>query len=192
MIKLQNKLVIIILTLILISFHDVKANSDIQIEEFGKGAAKYWLIYNALDTNSKQRLIVFLHGYGASNPACYGGWIRHLVESGEVILFPKFQQGTFLPKPNKIERLVHESVESSLNYLKNKHNTVFDEIIFIGHSIGGIIAANLADEYGRTKKHYVAGLFLVQPGHKFLKLGRRSDYSEIDSRTKIIIIIGNQ
>lgn len=189
-------IIIIRLTLLLVFItclnSKANANSTLKIEAHGAGTSKYWLIYANQDSIHANQLIVFLHGYGASNPACYGGWIRSLVEAGNIVLFPKFQNGLFFPRTSRFEKRVNKAIQAAIEKLQNEDNITINNIAFVAHSIGGTIAANLADAYGETKKYKVSSLFLAQPGYKYLKLGSKSTYHEIDATATIIIITGNK
>lgn len=170
----------------------IHAQPNLKIESYGAGTSKYWLIYADKDSLITNQLIVFLHGFGASNPACYGGWIRSLVEAGNIVLFPKFQNGIFLPQTTKFSNRVNKSITNAIANIQEKHKITIKSLAFVSHSIGGVIATNLADEYGKTKKQKVSTLFLVQPGHKYLKLGSKNSYHNIDSNVKVVIITGDK
>ena len=64
------------------------AKAEIVMESYGSGAKEYWIIYDDAVEHS-ENLVVFLHGHGANNPVCYGGWIRDIAENGHVVVFSK-------------------------------------------------------------------------------------------------------
>jgi acetyl esterase/lipase len=91
-------------------------------------------------------VVVFLHGWFAVNPAFYGAWIDHLVRSGRIVVFPRYQNdvGT-LPReflPNSLA-----AIRDALGVLEDgvKHvRPDFDRFALIGHSAGGNLAAQIA------------------------------------------------
>jgi predicted alpha/beta hydrolase family esterase len=186
----MKKIIILCLTLI-VSFVGY-SQKGFTMKEFGKASNKYWIIIPETKQPLNQNIVVFLHGYGASNPACYGGWIDEIIKANYIVLFPKFQSGTWLPKTNKFEKRVDKTIELSIDYLKNAFGFDKPDLIFVSHSIGGVISANLADIYGKTSEHKVSGLLLVQPGHKAFRLGSKETYENINSNTKIVCVTGNK
>lgn len=180
---------------ILILIHSLPcliSQDTFSMHEFGKGANKYWIIIPETDQPLNPTLVVFLHGYGASNPACYGGWIDEILQTNHIVLFPQFQTGTWLPKPNKFEERVDHAIQSSVKYVKSIRELDVTDLFFVSHSIGGVISANLADRYGEKSAYKVSSLLLVQPGHKYLKLGSQKTYDHIDPDTRIVCVTGNK
>src|SRR3954468_12978605 len=41
-------------------------------------------------------VVLFIHGLFATSPEMYGGWIRHLVDEGNAVIYPTYQH-TFTP-----------------------------------------------------------------------------------------------
>ena len=58
---------------------------------YGTGARSYWLFEPAEPTPERAPVVVFHHGWLAINPGVYGAWIEHLVRSGAVVIFPRYQ-----------------------------------------------------------------------------------------------------
>lgn len=166
--------------------------AKINVDTYGSGAKKYWVIYDSESEELSDNLIVFLHGYGASNPACYGGWINDIVTQGHVVVFPKFQSGTFFPRTAKFQSRVDEIIGQTVNQLEEDMQLSVSTITFVSHSIGGVISSNLANQYGQSGKYEVGGLVLVQPGFKYLKLGKLDQYQQINKDAKVILVTGNK
>ncbi len=156
----------------------------------GRGAHEYWLIYDA-DQDINKNLVVFLHGYGASNPGCYGGWIKSLTEQGNAVVFPKFQIGTFLPRTRAFTKRTEQVIRDAKERLRSDHQVSVASLILIGHSIGGVIASNIANNHKQNSLH-ISGLVLCQPGFKYLKLGAHDTYNRIDSNTFLMVITGEK
>lgn len=163
----------------------------ILFSEFGKGNETYWLIEPVRPDVKTAKLVVFLHGHGASNPDSYGNWILHLADQGYMVVFPKFQTGVFIPDPVAEEARIDANIDSAQAYLDRKYGKQPRQLHFIGHSLGGLLAANLADDYGGSGKYKVSSLTLVQPGHKYLKLGSLDSYNHLDSTVRIVCVSGS-
>lgn len=183
--KLHSYLPIIVLICISSTSH-----AKLVITAHGRGAYEYWLIYDD-DKDINKNLVVFLHGYGASNPGCYGGWIKSLTEQGNAVVFPKFQIGTFLPRTNAFTHRTEEVIRDAKTQLRSDHQIDVASLILIGHSIGGVIASNIANNHNENGLH-VSGLALCQPGFKYLKLGAHDTYNRIDSNALLMVITGEK
>ncbi len=114
--------------------------------DVGEGPRSYWLFEPADPRPERAPVVVFLHGWFAVNPAFYGAWIEHLVRSGRIVVFPRYQNdvGT-LPKdflPNAMA-----AVRDALGVLETGARHVRPDLsrfVLIGHSAGGNLAAQIA------------------------------------------------
>jgi len=90
-------------------------------------------------------VIIFMHGFGGNWPGPYSGWIDHLVQRGNIVIFPTYQASTLtltaLYMPNTIA-----AIKDALATLQAPDHVKPDltRIAVVGHSMGGSIAANLA------------------------------------------------
>jgi len=71
---------------------DYKHESIEIIGEFAEKADGYWMYLPALPVPDSADVVIFIHGFGAHNPVAYGAWIRHLVNRGNIVIFPRFQK----------------------------------------------------------------------------------------------------
>lgn len=88
----------------------------------------------------------------------------------------------------KYQRRVDKALAAAIPEVEARKGVSIENLTFLSHSLGGIIAANLSDQYGRVSGNKVAGLILVQPGFKYLPLGRKDSYSSVDSNVQILIV----
>src|SRR5918997_5987347 len=103
-------------------------------------------VFHGSDTPARPRpVVIFLHSWGAVNPALYGGWIDHLARKGHLVLFPRFQDVN-RSRPADASNLAEDLIQGALAALAEDANARPDRerVSFIGHSAGGPIALNLA------------------------------------------------
>ena len=159
-----------------------------------KGTDRYWLIrHPGTDSIAPQRIVVFLHGWGATNPGAYGGWIAHLLgtpdEGGDrLVIFPKFQSGLWPPRGERFTRRTRACLETVMAELGKRYPTATTEVTLIGHSIGSVIAANLADRQAELRHFRINGLLLSTPGHKLFACGRQASYRRIDPDLPVLLL----
>ncbi|RIL12249.1 MAG: hypothetical protein DCC75_00795 [Proteobacteria bacterium] len=105
-------------------------------------------------------LVIFLHGYGGVNPQVYGGWIRHLVRRGNIVIFPVYQNSLLNAVSYTSNALT--GIQTALSFLQSGGRVQPDlsKVVLIGHSLGGVIAANLAT---RSLSFTPLALFLANP-----------------------------
>lgn len=144
----------------------------------------YWFEPKGLQ--SKAPLVIFNHGWGAKNPACYGAWIEHLVRKGNIVVFPLYhdindQTTQFTPSTVLITHHALELLEDKIDKT---------QFFLVGHSFGGVVAANMAAEYDRYNLPEPAGLMLCQPGHGGMRKAMLDSYANIPSSTRIVIVMG--
>jgi dienelactone hydrolase len=116
--------------------------------EIGQGPRSYWLFEPAEPGpgHGKAPVVVFLHGWLSVNPGFYGAWIDHLVRSGRIVVFPRYQNdfGTlprdFLPNAAAAIRDALDVLDESPRHVRADR----DRVAFLGHSAGGNLAAQLA------------------------------------------------
>ena len=41
--------------------------------------------------------VIFLHGWGATEPRFYGPWVEHLAREGNAVVYPRYQQSVAEP-----------------------------------------------------------------------------------------------
>lgn len=125
---------------------DVHPHQSVKRYDLGDGPRSYWLFEPADPKPERASVVVFLHGWFAVNPAFYGAWIDHLVRSGHVVVFPRYQNdvGTlprdFLPNAMAAIRDAIQVLEGGLAHVRPD----LKRFALIGHSAGGNLAAQIA------------------------------------------------
>ena len=113
---------------------------------FGKGARAFYLYEPADPAPATAPVIVFLHGYLGVNPTAYGAWIEHLVRRGNVVVYPVYQDSVIGAEHYSDDALA--AVREAFRVLSSEADHVRPDPegrwALVGHSLGGVIAANLA------------------------------------------------
>ena len=135
-------------------------------------------------------VVIFLHGWRGVNPVIYGGWIRHLILRGNIVIFPRYQDDVTQPRmysPN-----VNTAVRVALDYLEKTDGTVRPDktkVAVIGHSCGGILAANYAATAARESLPVPLAVMCVEPGKSgFFEL---ADLTKISPDTLLLTLAGD-
>src|SRR4051812_20013949 len=132
----------------------------------GTQSAYTYAYYAAGQPEQPRPVVVFLHGWGATNPMIYGGWIDHLARRGYLVLFPAFQEiGRTRPvdaTPRAVAR-----VKAALAALGSDPQARPDRssVAVIGHSAGAGVASRAPwlgsrphlPRSARTRKHARTG-----------------------------------
>jgi acetyl esterase/lipase len=164
----------------------------------GKGATQYWLFEPAAPVPKTAPVVVFLHGWGAMSPEPYRAWIEHLVRRGNLVIYPAYQADFFTPvgefTPNAITAVTH-----ALEFLRSATAHVAADakrFALVGHSMGGVLCANVAARAQRSGLPAVQAFMSVQPGKTWLVPRRAAialdDLTQIPASTLILTIASDR
>ncbi len=151
----------------------------------------YWLYEPTNPKPERANVIVFMHGYGAYNPMIYGGWIKHLVLKGNIVIFPRYQKNLFSPSTDKFVENTMKGILDAIKELKTGDHVIpiLDNISFVGHSYGGVISANLSVNYKELGIPFPDVLMLCSPGTGPFNGALLDDYSELPTDTKLLVLV---
>lgn len=176
-------------------------HADITAFEYGEGNGQYWIFEPSDPKPESAPVIVFLHGWSAMYPKVYGGWIRHLVLRGNIVIYPRYQESLKVPQPEMYDAAV-AAVKDALAKLEEPEHVRPDLARFavVGHSLGGVLTADLAALSGRNGLPVFRAAMPVEPGDtstarspSFLKERSESiiyDYSTIPPDTLLLCVVG--
>jgi len=182
------------------------AHAKVKKSSVGRGGKKAWIFEPADPSPEKAPVVVFLHGWGAWWPLHYRTWIDHLVRRGNVVIYPRYQ-ASFVTLPTRMTANAIAGIQDALAELP-KDGRVHpdgDRFAVAGHSLGGVIAANVAataDDAGLPRP---LAVMCVQPGDpKHAQVvseplgtidmqfrGVLGDCSAIPAGTLVLVVVGD-
>lgn len=160
----------------------------------GEGALACWVFEPSAPTPPTAPLIVFLHGWGASDPAGCGAWIDHLVKRGNLVIFPVYQDSLRTPAHTMLANVVAATKNMILQQQRKEEAVRPDlkRVAFVGHSLGGTLAAQLAAIARRDRLPLPGAVMSVAPGRG--GFGSRQlpwvDLNTIFSATLVLVVVG--
>ena len=110
-------------------------------------------------------VVVFLHGWGAPDPAFYRPWLEHLARRGSAVVYPRYQD-SFVEPP----RQALGNVLAALRIALGRRELRTDALVLAGHSAGGALAADyaaLADTAGLPRPK---AIFAAYPGRRLPRI----------------------
>ena len=134
--------------------------------KYGTGAKEYWIFEPDSPKPRSAPVIVFLHGWGGMNPLYYGAWLDHLVKRGNIVIYPRYQ-ATLLTGIGEFTPNTLHAVKDALNRLKTEPGHVtadLSKFATVGHSLGGLLAANVAALASESGLPRVSAVMAVEPG----------------------------
>lgn len=160
--------------------------------EVGTDKEGFQIIYPTSPRPDSAGVVVFLHGYGGTNPMYYGGWIHHLVTTGRTVIFPFYQDNLFHPSPEHFAPLSANAIRQALDLLNHTDSLpkpLYEHIDYIGHSYGGVIAAQLSSQWDSFQLPRPGVLMLNMAGTGELKGGILDAYNGIPETVRLGVIV---
>ena len=137
-------------------------------------------------------MVVFLHGWGEMNPRSYGAWVDHLVRQGIIVVFPRYQ-ASVASSPTTFTGNAVRAVQRAFDVLQTGENRVrpdMDRVATVGHSMGGLLAANLAALAQEHDLPAFRAVMAVQPGVSSIM--PLVNLSTIPRETLLVSVAGDQ
>lgn len=161
---------------------------------FGAGPTAYWLYEPAEPAPKSAPLVVFNHGWLQHVPGAYSAWTDHLAKRGNIVVYPVYQDSLFTPAerftPNAIR-----GVKDAIRELQTGQHVrpELDKFAIVGHSAGGVIAADMAVRARDEGLPAPKALMIVEPGRG--NLGGKpnlpiDDYTKIPANLLMLVVVG--
>jgi acetyl esterase/lipase len=143
-----------------------RAHSSVLKKRYREGAKEYWIYEPDAPRPRAAPVIVFLHGWGGTNPLYYGAWIDHLVKRGNIVIFPRYQSSVLTPRAHFIPNSL-EAIKDAIKRLQKEPGHVRPElnrVAAVGHSLGGVLAASVAALAAESGIPPVKAVMAIEPG----------------------------
>jgi pimeloyl-ACP methyl ester carboxylesterase len=149
------------------------AHASLTTSRFGSEADEVHVFEPADPTPERAPVVVFCHGWTATDPALYGAWITHIVRRGYTVVFPRYQRD-FRTPPADFTRHALNGTRHALEQLRAPGHVTPDDrgLAFVGHSMGGLVAANLAALAAQGELPPPLALMSVAPGKTWPEASR--------------------
>ncbi|MES2705688.1 MAG: alpha/beta hydrolase fold domain-containing protein [Verrucomicrobiota bacterium] len=131
----------------------------------GEGGTSYWLFEPVGPVPAAAPLVVFLHGWAAIDPWLYGAWVEHLVRRGNVVLFPRYQSTLFSDPSDFLANTIQAVRDGMKELAQGSHVRLKPgQVAYVGHSMGGVLSADLAACAETEHLPRPKAVMCVQPG----------------------------
>jgi dienelactone hydrolase len=155
-------------------------------------------VFHRADTGAEKRpVVIFLHAWGATNPAIYGGWIDHLARKGALVVFPRFQEPNRTRPPSAMPGMMASLTEAFAQLASDaaaRPDT--SRVVVVGHLAGAALAANYAASAEGENLPVPRLIFGVTPGGIASDAKSRgillSDLSKVPGSTLLATMIGDR
>ncbi len=157
----------------------------------GSGSSAYWVFEPRSPQPASAPLVAFNHGYSATSPDPYLAWIEHIVRRGNIVVYPQYQASILTP-PSTYTTNAINAVKNAISWLQTNGTSTLpqlDKFAVVGHSMGGLITANIAALAAEQGLPPVRAAMCSQPGVTwgpvFMNL---ADLSKISPTTLLLSI----
>jgi pimeloyl-ACP methyl ester carboxylesterase len=169
-------------------------HARVSARSYGTGPTAYWIFEPAEPAPKSAPLVVFNHGWLLHVPGAYAAWTDHLVKRGNIVVYPAYQDSPFTPAdrftPNAIR-----GVKDAIRELQTGAHVrpELDKFAIVGHSAGGVIAADMAVRARDAGLPAPKALMIVEPGRG--SFGGKpnlpiDDYTRIPANLLMLVVIG--
>ncbi|HEU4765859.1 MAG TPA: alpha/beta fold hydrolase [Pyrinomonadaceae bacterium] len=162
---------------------------------YGTGNDEYWIFEPASPTPTTAPVIVFIHGWGGMNPLYYGAWLDHLVKRGNIVIYPRYQASLLTPIKDFMPSALG-AIKNAVERLQTERTHVkpdLNKFAVVGHSVGGLLAANVAALASESKLPQVRAVMSVEPGITEDPINiPLADLKKIAAETLLLSVAGDQ
>jgi dienelactone hydrolase len=170
-------------------------HASVTKNRYGKGGQEYWIFEPDEPKPASAPVIVFLHGWGGMNPLYYGAWIDHLVKRGNIVIYPRYQ-ASLLTQIGEFTPNTLDAIKNALARLGSEPGHVkadLTKFAAVGHSVGGVLAANVAALASENGLPRVAAVMSVEPGITESPINiPLADLKKIPAETLLLAVAGDQ
>jgi pimeloyl-ACP methyl ester carboxylesterase len=171
------------------------AHARVIKNRYGSGSQEYWIFEPDSPKPASAPLIVFLHGWGGMNPLYYGAWVDHLVKRGNIVVYPRYQTTLLTPIREFLPSTLG-AVKDAITRLQTEPGHIkpdLNKFATVGHSLGGLLAVNIAALAGESNLPRVRAVMSVEPGITDAPINvPLADLKKIPADTLLLALAGDQ
>jgi hypothetical protein len=161
--------------------------ADVERLELGRGDGAV-VVYRPRGAPRRPPGVLFLHGWGATDPVAYGRWIVHLVRAGNEVVYPRYQRGV-ASRPDRAFDGVVRGVITAMSAAPVRRGS----LVVAGHSAGGAMAADYAAAAARIPAlPRPRAVFSVYPGRRIpgIPIGLPEARGDVPRTTRVVALAG--
>lgn len=167
-------------------------HDSISVYDYGtnKNGDGFWLYEPAGPKPDSANVVVFIHGLGQTNPKVYGKFIRHLVQKGNIVIYPRYQKD-LLSAANTFSDSCARGIQRAIDTLNTAGHVAarWQNYFVLGHSVGGILTANMTMNHAAYNLPKPLTAMSMQPGG--IEGILLPDYAAFPGDVKYLIVIGD-
>lgn len=171
------------------------AHAGVIKNRYGQRAKEYWIYEPDKPKPTTAPVIVFLHGWGGTNPLYYGAWIDHIVKRGNIVIFPRYQSSILTPRQEFIPNTL-DAIKDGIQRLQTERGHVrpdLNKFATVGHSLGGLLSASVAALAAESGLPRVRAVMSVEPGLTRAPASVPiADLKKIESDTLLLAVAGDR
>ena len=162
---------------------------------YGTGNKEYWIFEPDTPKPATAPVVVFLHGWGGMNPLYYGAWLDHLVKRGNIVVYPRYQATLMTPLREFLPSTLG-AIKDAVTRLQTERGHVkpdLNKFAVVGHSMGGLLSANVAALAKESNLPQVRAVMAVEPGITEAPINAPlADLKKIPAETLLLAVAGDQ
>ena len=161
---------------------------DVAVTYAGRGADAAFILRPRDKTTERLPVVLFGHGWFATNPQVYRGWVTHLVRQGNVVVYPVYQTMPYL-SPELALTAFTNGVRTALK--RTPHTA--DGLVAVGDAAGGALVADYAATAAEEGLPVPEAVLSAYPGRKLPRFDPRipeEDLTRIPASTEVVALAG--
>src|SRR5262245_59801560 len=171
------------------------SHSAVIKNRYGQGGKEFWIYEPDKPKPAQAPVVIFLHGWGGTNPLYYGAWIDHIVKRGNIVVFPRYQSSILTRREDFIPNSL-DAIKAALKQLQIESGHVrpdLTRVASVGHSLGGVLSASVAALARESGLPHVRAVMSVEPGLTRSPANvPMPDLSKIESDTLLLSVAGDR
>jgi|GEM_PF-1552004 len=156
---------------------------SIEVISAGKKMDGFWIYLPEKDIIPANNVVLFMHGYGAFNPLLFGAWIRHLVQQGNIVIYPRYQKTLTVPRPRQFVNNSLTGLKDAFRVLADRgwEESLWSDLDVVGHSYGGVISMNMAEHQAEYGIPPIKNVMICNAGSGPFKAGVLDNYNNVEA-----------